>query len=77
MRYRKAHLCLCLRNGCRPFVGKLSYVKVLSGKITADTELLNTRTGVTERPGKLLFIRGKKQEEVKEVTAGDICAISN
>ena len=59
-----------------PFVGKLSYVKVLSGKITADTELLNTRTGVTERPGKLLFIRGKKQEEVKEVTAGDICAIS-
>ena len=59
-----------------PFVGKLSYVKVLSGRINASTDLYNTRTGVTERPGKLLFIRGKKQEEIKEVTAGDICAIS-
>ncbi len=59
-----------------PFVGKLSYVKVLSGKIDASTDLYNTRTGVTERPGKLLMVRGKKQEEIKEVTAGDICAIS-
>ncbi len=59
-----------------PFVGKLSYVKVLSGSITATTELLNTRTGAVERPGKLLYIRGKKQEDTEKVSAGDICAIS-
>lgn len=59
-----------------PFVGKLSYVKVVAGKLTADTELLNMTSGQPEKLGKLLFVRGKKQEEVKEVTAGDICAIS-
>ena len=46
-----------------PFVGKLSYVKVVSGKITADTELYNMRTGTVERLGKMLHTRGKKQEE--------------
>lgn len=59
-----------------PFVGKLSYVKVLSGVITPSTELLNSRTGAVERPGKLLYIRGKKQEDTDSVSAGDICAIS-
>ena len=59
-----------------PFVGKLSYVKVISGSVTAATELCNTRTGAVERPGKLLYIRGKKQEDTDKVSAGDICAIS-
>ena len=44
-----------------PFVGKLSYVKVVSGKITADTELYNMRTGNVERLGKMLHTRGKMQ----------------
>lgn len=59
-----------------PFVGKLSYVKVVAGKLTADTDLINMTTGQPEKLGKLLFVRGKKQEEVKEVLAGDICAVS-
>ena len=59
-----------------PFVGKLSYVKVVAGKIDASTELVNMTTGAPEKVGKLMVVRGKKQEEVKEVTAGDICAIS-
>ncbi|MBS4785947.1 MAG: 50S ribosome-binding GTPase, partial [Clostridiales bacterium] len=46
-----------------PFVGKLSYVKVVAGKITADSELVNLRTGQVERLGKLLHTRGKKQED--------------
>ncbi len=59
-----------------PFVGKLSYVKVVAGKLSADTDLINMTTGQPEKLGKLLLVRGKKQEEVKEVLAGDICAIS-
>lgn len=59
-----------------PFVGKLSYVKVISGVLTSDTELINMTTGQPEKIGKILFIRGKKQEEIKSVKAGDICAIS-
>ena len=59
-----------------PFVGKLSYVKVAAGTLTPDTELVNMTTGQPEKLGKLLFVRGKKQEEVKSVTAGDICAVS-
>ena len=59
-----------------PFVGKLSYVKVVAGKINATTELVNMTTGQPEKVGKLLAIKGKKQEEIKEITAGDICAIS-
>lgn len=59
-----------------PFVGKLSYVKVVSGKITADTELLNMRTGQPERLGKLIHTRGKKQEDTTVISAGDIGAIT-
>lgn len=46
-----------------PFVGKLSYVKVVSGKVSADTPLVNMRTGTQERIGKVLTVKGKKQVE--------------
>ncbi len=59
-----------------PFVGKLSYVKILSGKLTADATLTNATTGNVERQGKLLFVRGKKQTDVKEICAGDIGAVT-
>ena len=59
-----------------PFVGKLSYVKVVAGKIDSTTELVNMTTGQPEKVGKMMIVRGKKQEDIKEVTAGDICAIS-
>lgn len=58
-----------------PFIGKLSYVKVLSGKISTETPLINMRTGNTERVGKTVMMCGKKQEDVKAITAGDIGAI--
>ena len=58
-----------------PFIGKLSYVKVLSGKISTETPLINMRTGNTERVGKTVMVCGKKQEDVKAITAGDIGAI--
>ncbi|WP_417420778.1 elongation factor G [Hominenteromicrobium sp.] len=58
-----------------PFIGKLSYVKVLSGKISTETPLINMRIGNTERVGKTVMMCGKKQEDVKAITAGDIGAI--
>ena len=58
-----------------PFVGKLSYLKVISGKVSTEAPLINMRTGNTERIGKVVFLRGKKQEDAKELCAGDIGAV--
>ena len=55
--------------------GKYSYVKVLSGTITSDTQLVNARTGETEKLGRLYSMCGKKATEVKELSCGDIGAI--
>ena len=58
-----------------PFIGKLSYVKVISGKISTDSQLVNMRTGAAERVGKTVMMVGKKQVDVKYIGAGDIGAI--
>ena len=50
-----------------PFIGKLSYVKVVSGKISTDSQLVNMRTGNTERVGKTVMLVGKKQVDVKYI----------
>ena len=55
--------------------GKYSYIKVLSGEITPDTTLVNSRTGETEKLGRLYAMCGKKASEVKALTCGDIGAI--
>ena len=55
-----------------PFVGKMSFFKVLSGVLKADSSPCNMTTGGTEKIGKLLLLRGKKQEEVTQIPAGDI-----
>ena len=55
--------------------GKYSYIKVLSGEITSDTTLVNSRTGETEKLGRLYSMCGKKASEVKKLTCGDIGAI--
>ena len=59
-----------------PFVGKLLYFKVISGKVTADSTMVNTRTGSNEKIGKLYYIKGKKQEETPSITAGDIGGVA-
>ncbi len=58
-----------------PFIGRLSYVKVVSGKISSDTPLINMRTGAPERIAKVLTICGKKQSDADYIGAGDIGAI--
>ncbi|HEX8203530.1 MAG TPA: elongation factor G, partial [Isosphaeraceae bacterium] len=58
-----------------PFMGKLSYLRVISGHLASDATLLNLRTGKTGRPGHLYRLQGKTQEEVREAIAGDIVAV--
>jgi elongation factor G len=58
------------------FVGNLSFFRVLSGKITADQPIVNTRTGKSSRTGGLILMQGKQQKAVTEAIAGDIVAVA-
>ena len=55
--------------------GKYSYIKVISGSIKPDMQLVDSRTGSTEKIGRLYVMKGKKADEVKELQCGDISAI--
>ena len=59
-----------------PFVGKLSYFKVLSGSIKGDMKLKNNRTGDEERISKVMYLKAGKQEDASEIVAGDIGSVS-
>lgn len=59
-----------------PFVGKLSYFKVLSGKISNDTRLINSRTDAEERISKVMWLKAGKQEDADCIGAGDIGAVA-
>ena len=55
-----------------PFVGKMSFIKVITGTLTPDSDLINASTGSSEHIGKLYTMLGKKQTEVSSAVAGDI-----
>lgn len=55
-----------------PFVGKMSFIRVMSGKLSSNCDVVNSTTGSTEKIGKLYSLCGKKQTEVSEAYAGDI-----
>jgi elongation factor G len=57
-----------------PFVGKLTYFRVYSGKLSAGSRILNVSTGRTERIGRILMMHANDREELDEVYAGDIAA---
>jgi elongation factor G len=57
-----------------PYVGKLTYFRVYSGKLSAGSRVLNATTGKTERIGRLLMMHANHREEIEECYAGDICA---
>jgi elongation factor G len=57
-----------------PFVGKLTYFRVYSGKLQAGGRVLNSNTGRTERVGRILMMHANHREEVEEIYAGDIAA---
>ena len=58
-----------------PYVGKISYLKVLSGTL-AKGEVYNATKKIKERPAGMFFLRGKEQIETSEIVAGDIGALS-
>ncbi len=57
-----------------PFVGKLTYFRVYSGKISSGSRVLNANTGRTERVGRILMMHANHREDQEEVYAGDIAA---
>lgn len=59
-----------------PYVGKLSFVKVYSGKLQSNSVVYNSSKNVTEKVSQLLFVRGANQEPVNEISAGDIGIIT-
>ena len=67
---------VCFKTVADPFIGKLNYFKVISGKLVQGATVVNSRTGNDERIGKLVNTLGAKQNDVKEACAGDICAVA-
>lgn len=67
---------VCFKTVADPFIGKLSFFKVVRGKITPTTTAYNPRTGKDERMGKLVSMFGSKQNDVSEIPAGDIGAVT-
>ena len=59
-----------------PFVGKLNVMKVFRGTLKSGTTVYNATTGKTERINQIYLLRGKKQEPVSELSAGDIGAVN-
>jgi elongation factor G len=57
-----------------PYVGKLTYFRVYSGKLEAGSRVLNVSSGRTERVGRILMMHANEREELPEVYAGDIAA---
>ncbi len=57
-----------------PYVGKLTYFRVYSGKLEKGGRVLNVKTGKTERIGRLLMMHANSRQEIDECYAGDICA---
>lgn len=67
---------ICFKTVADPFVGKMSFFKVISGKITPDTNGYNIRTGKTERMGKIISVNGSKQTDIPCISAGDIGVVT-
>lgn len=59
-----------------PFVGKISIMKVITGKLNSGDEVYVPRLAKSEKIGKLFFLRGKSQTELNYAEAGDIVAVA-
>lgn len=67
---------LVFKTTADPYVGKLTYFKVYSGAIDSNSQAWNATKGSAERIGQLFLLRGKNQEPVTKVSAGDIGAVA-
>ena len=59
-----------------PYVGQISLFRMLSGTLRPDDHLVNSRSGTNERLHSLLSVRGKEQEPIDQLVAGDIGAVA-
>ncbi len=67
---------LVFKTTADPYVGKLTYLRVYSGAIKSDSSVWNATKKRAERIGQLYMIRGKSQEPVPQISAGDIGAVA-
>ena len=71
-----AFAALIFKTVADPYAGRISMMKVFSGKTKADASMLNPRTGNTERLTNLALMQGKEFEAVSEAVAGQLCAVA-
>jgi len=72
----KAPFCaLCFKVVSDPYVGRLSYLRIYSGKIKAGTNIYNATRRITEKVTKIVHMHANKQEIIEEVSCGEIAAL--
>jgi elongation factor G len=67
---------LAFKTSADPYVGKLTYLRVVSGTMSADSQVWNANRKSQERIGQLFYLRGKTQEQTAKAVAGDLCAVA-
>jgi elongation factor G len=67
---------LAFKTSADPYVGKLTYLRVVSGTLNADSQVWNANRKAQERIAQLFCLRGKNQESVPKLVAGDIGAVA-
>ncbi len=67
---------LVFKTTADPYVGKLTYLRVYGGTLSSDSNIWNSNKDKAERIGQLFRIRGKAQEPVQKLVAGDIGAVA-
>ncbi|MGD0795693.1 MAG: elongation factor G [Dehalococcoidales bacterium] len=67
---------LVFKTTADPYVGKLTYFRVYNGVISSNSQVWNANQGANERIGQLFMMRGKTQEPVPQIKAGDIGAVA-
>ncbi len=66
----------CFKTMIDQYAGQLSYIKVINGVVTPDTEIFNPRSGDKTRCGKIFFVNGGRLDGVNKLEAGDIGALA-
>ncbi|MBI2723984.1 MAG: elongation factor G [Chloroflexi bacterium] len=67
---------LVFKTAADPFVGRLTYLRVVSGALRGDTHVWNANRGVDERLGQIIVLKGKTQDHAPALAAGDIGAVA-
>ena len=65
-----SHIVAQVEKALSPYVGRLAYLRVYSGKLRAGASVLNATRGIRERTGRVLEAHANHREEVEEAVAG-------